>query len=87
MDPGLTPTQQRILELLPASAQELAMALYNDATRAELLCIYAHISYLRRRLDGRRIATRRLSKRTGRRVEYFCVPAAHREEEPCEHES
>ncbi len=56
----LTPTQQRILEQLPATPDELAQALYGRLTRYERRLIYVHIALLRRRLNGTaRIISRR----------------------------
>jgi len=56
----LTPTQQQILERLPATPDELAQALYGRVTRYERRLIYVHIALLRRRLNGTaRIISRR----------------------------
>ncbi len=56
----LTPTQQKIVKCLPATADELAMALYRRSTQYERRLIYVHISLLRHRLNGAvRIGTRR----------------------------
>lgn len=56
----LTPIQQQIIQHLPASADELAQALYARATVDERNLVYVHIYHLRRRLNGRgRITTRR----------------------------
>jgi DNA-binding response OmpR family regulator len=61
---GLTPTQQQILERLPATPDELAQALYGRVTRYERRLIYVHIALLRRRLNGTaRILSRR--RKTG----------------------
>jgi len=57
---SLTPTQQKLIEHLPATAEELAQALYGRATAAERNLVYVHIYHLRRRLNGRgHIVTRR----------------------------
>lgn len=57
----LTPTQQKIIGLLPATPDQLAQALYGRATesehRPELVegrnLVYVHIALLRRRLSAR----------------------------------
>lgn len=63
----LTPTQQQILERLPATPGELAQALYGRVTRYERRLIYVHIALLRRRLaclePGRRDGTVRIISR------------------------
>ena len=63
----LTPTQQQILERLPATPNELAQALYGRVTRYERRLIYVHIALLRRRLTcpepGRRDGTARIISR------------------------
>ena len=57
---SLTPIQQKIIECLPATAEELAQALYGRATRDERNLVHVHIYHLRRRLNGRgHIVTRR----------------------------
>ncbi len=56
----LTPTQQRILERLPATPDQLAQALYGRVTESERNLVYVHIALLRRRLNGTaRIISRR----------------------------
>jgi hypothetical protein len=50
--PHLTPTQKRILQLLPATPGEIAQVLYGRATASERNLVYVHVTLLRRRLNG-----------------------------------
>jgi len=60
--PHLTPTQKHILQLLPATPDQLAQALYGRATASERNLVYVHVALLRRRLNGTaRITSRPLS--------------------------
>jgi len=61
---GLTPTQQRIIDLLPATPDEIAQALYGRATASERNLVYVHIALLRRRLNGAaRVISQSVSER------------------------
>lgn len=68
----LTKREQEVLDLLPATAREIALALYNYDTRSELNCVYVYLHELRRK--GVPIAKRRVySKKRRRYVKQFYV--------------
>ena len=81
---ALTPMQQRIVSLLPATTDELAQALYNRVTQYERRLIYVHIRLLRLRLPrSSRLISRRREVYSNRdcRVTYDLeVGAPHRED-------